>query len=136
MNHQRYRIHHIWALITVHLILISGCATTNRVTLPGNDIPVGSNFQIVSVILRDGEIVVFDRKGGMYIERIADGITERVIAGNVGGKNIEIDPGNVLEVRFEQAGSGGGSFASGFVLGLPVGALAFYLILVASFRAH
>ncbi|OGU43101.1 MAG: hypothetical protein A2000_07630 [Ignavibacteria bacterium GWB2_36_8] len=137
MKHQGFIQSLVWLLITVHVVTIYGCSVTNRVTLPGNEIPVGSNFKIATVVLKNGEIIEFDSKGGRYIEKTTDGKSNRVIVGMTGGKNVEIDPEKVLEVRFEQEGSSsGGSFIAGFLIGIPVGAGVFYLILVAAYSGH
>ncbi len=135
MKHQGFRLLLIWLLIAVHAITIYGCTGTNRVTLPPNEIPVGSNFRIATVILKDGEIIRFDHNGGRYVERISDGTSHRVIVGMADGKNTEIDPEKVLEVKFEEAESAS-NFTTGFLLGIPVGAGLFYLILAAAFSGH
>jgi hypothetical protein len=135
MKHQGFRQHLVWLLISVHLVTVIGCSVTNHVTLPGNEIPVGSNFKIVTLILKDGGIIRFDGNGGRYVEKTSDGKLSRVIVGVTDGKNVEIDPERVLEVKFEQTeSSGGGSFIVGFLLGLPVGAGILLLILVSAVR--
>ncbi len=137
MKHQRLGPALAWLLIVGHAITIFGCTGTNRVTLPPNETPVGSNFKIATVILKDGGIIRFDHNGGRYVERISDGTSHRVIVGMADGKNTEIDPEKVLEVKFEQEESGGsGSFVAGFLIGIPVGAGLFYLILAAAFNSH
>ncbi|MEX2116460.1 MAG: hypothetical protein WEB37_06210 [Bacteroidota bacterium] len=137
MKHQGFRQAVAWLLVTVHVVMIYGCSVTNRITLPGNEIPAGSNFKIATVILKGGETIKFDVNGGRYVERTSDGKSYRVIVGMTDGKNIEIDPEKVFEVRFEQEeSSGGGSFIAGFLIGMPVGAGVFYLILVAAFSGH
>lgn len=135
MKHQRPRQVLVWLLITIHLVTIYGCSVTNRVTLPANEIPVGSNFKIATVILKDGEIIEFDRNGGRYVEKTNDGKAFRVIVGTANSKDVEIDSEKVLEVKFEQTeSSGGGSFIVGFLLGLPAGAGILLLILVSAIR--
>jgi len=137
MKHRGFRQPLVWLLVTIQLVTIFGCAVTNRVTLPANEVPVGSNFKIVTVILKDGEIIEFDSNGGRYVERARDGKAYRVIVGTAHGKTVEIDSENVLDVKFEQRESGGGgSFLAGFLIGLPVGAVVFYLILVAAYSGH
>ncbi|MBI5473415.1 MAG: hypothetical protein HY961_13805 [Ignavibacteriae bacterium] len=135
MKHQSCKRPLVWLLIAANAIAIYGCATTNRVTLPANEIPVGSSFKIVSVILTDGQLVTFDRNGGRYVERTIDGAPRRVIVGEANSKDVEIDPEKVLEVRFEHEESGG-SFAAGFLLGIPVGASLLYLILSGALNSH
>lgn len=137
MKHQGFRQPLVWLLITVHVVTICGCTVTNRLTLPGNEIPVGSNFKIATVILKDGEIIEFDSNGGRYVEKSSDGKSYRVIVGTTHSKNVEIDPEKILDVKFEQKESSGtGSFIAGFLLGMPVGAGVFYLILVAALSGH
>ncbi|MEK9138011.1 MAG: hypothetical protein AAB393_12870 [Bacteroidota bacterium] len=137
MEHRGFRQALVWLLITAHLITISACTTTERLTLPGNEIPLGSDYRIASVILKDGEVVQFDSKGGRYVEKAREGKSYRAIVGTAQGRDVEIDPDKVLEVRFEQKESrGGGSFIVGFLLGLPVGALGLYLVLLAAYSGH
>ena len=130
MRHNKLTHSLVWLLITVHLVTICGCTTTNRLTLPGNETPVGSNYKITTVILKDGEVIEFDRDGGLYVEKIKGGTSYRAIVGTTSNKKIEIDPENTLEVKFEQQESNGsGSFFLGLLLGLPVGAGLLVLIL-------
>jgi hypothetical protein len=137
MKHQRSNKPLVWLLITLHVVMIYGCSVTNRITLPGNEIPVGSNFTIAKVILKDGEIIEFDGNGGMYVEKVKDGKSYRAIVGAAYSKNVEIDPDKVLEVRFEQHESrGAGTFLVGFLVGLPAGALGLYLIVAAAYSSH
>jgi hypothetical protein len=137
MKHQRFRQPLVWLLITVHVATIYGCSTTNRVTLPGNEIPVGSNFKIATVILKDGEIIEFDSKGGRYVERTAEGKSNRVIIGVRDSKNVEIDPEKVLEVKFEQKESSGtGSFIAGFLIGIAASAGIIVLIVALSYSGR
>jgi hypothetical protein len=135
MNHHGFRQPLVCLIIAVHLVTICGCTVTNRVTIPGNEIPVRSNFKIATVILKDGEIIEFDTNGGLYVEKTRDGKSYRVIAGTTEGKNVEIDPEKVLEVKLEHRESNGtGSFFLGLVLGLPVGAGIVVLIAAMSFN--
>jgi hypothetical protein len=122
-------------LIAAHIVTIAGCVTTSRVTLPGSEIPVGMNYKITTVIMKDGEVLQFDNEGGMYVER--EGKASRVIVGTTHGQRMEIDPEKVLEVRFEHSeSSGGGSFIAGLLLGMPLGVGVFYLILAAAYSGH
>ena len=137
MKHQRFRQVLIFTLIALQLVMVYGCSTTSRTTLPGNEIPVGSNFKIVSVILKDGKIIEFDDKGGRYVDKTTNEKSHRVIVGMMDGKHVEIDPDKILEVKIEQEGtSGTGSFIAGFLVGLPFGALALYIIVALSFSGH
>lgn len=137
MKHQRFRQHLVWLLITAHVVTISGCTVTNHVTLSGNEMPVGSNLKIATVILKNGDIIEFDGGGGLCVGKTKDGNPYRVIAGTTHSKNVEIEVEKVLEVKVEQKeSSGAGSFIAGFLIGLPVGAGVFFLILVASFNGH
>ena len=137
MKHQRFRQLLVGVLITVQLVMIYGCSTTNRITLPGNEIPVGSNFKISTVILKNGEIIEFNREGGRYVDKTIDGKSYRVIVGTAHSKDVEIDPEKVLEVKFEQEGlSSTGSFIVGFLFGMPVGAGVLILIVLASYSGH
>ena len=125
----------LWTLIVLHLVTISGCAVTKRVALPANEIPLGADYKITTTILKDGQIIEFDSKGGLYVEKRLEGVVHRVIAGTVHGEKVEMDSEEVLEVRFETTGTGG-SFAGGVLLGTALGALGFYLLLVAAYGAH
>lgn len=137
MQHQRYAQSIVWLLIAVHLVTVYGCSTTNYLTLPGNEFPVGADFTIAAAILKDGEIVTFDGNRGMYVDKVKDGTSYRVIVGTANGKVVEIEPEKVLEVRFEQnKPNTTGTFFAGFLLGMPVGVLVFYLILAASYSSH
>ncbi len=100
MKHEGFSQLLVWLLITVHVVTIYGCNTTNRVTLPSNEIPVGYNFKITKVILKTGEIIEFDSNGGLYAEKSKDGKSYRVIVGTSGNKNVEIDPDEVLDITF------------------------------------
>jgi hypothetical protein len=123
MKHRGFRQHLVWLLITVHLVTIYGCTVTNRVTLSGNEMPVGSSLKIATIILKDGEIIEFEGGGGLCVEKTKDGKPYRAIVGMTHSKNVEIDPEKVLEVKVEQKESSGlGSFVAGFLIGLPVGA--------------
>jgi hypothetical protein len=127
----------VWLLIVTHVVALSGCATTTTITLPPSVIPVASDIRIASVVLKDGTIIEFDVNRGMYVDKVADGTPVRAIVGKARGRIVEIDPQTAKEVRFEQTTSNaGGSFLTGFLLGLPVGAVAFYLFLVAAFSGH
>jgi hypothetical protein len=135
MSHHECRQVLVGLLIVAHVVMIAGCVTTSRVTLPGSQIPVGMNYKITTVIMKDGEIHQFDNDGGMYVER--EGKASRVIVGTTHGQRMEIDPEKVLEVRFEHSeSSGGGSFIAGLLLGMPVGVGVFYLILAAAYSGH
>jgi hypothetical protein len=137
MQHQRVTQSVVWLLIAVHLVAVYGCSTTTHLTLRGNEVPVGTNFVIAAVILKDGEIIEFDGNRGMYVDKVKDGKSYRAIVGSKNSKDIEIDPEKVLEVRFEQSKSNStGTFFAGFFFGMPVGVLVFYLILTASFSSH
>ncbi|MGA3246156.1 MAG: hypothetical protein ABSE41_16180 [Bacteroidota bacterium] len=132
MKHRGFRQHLVWLLITVHLVTIYGCTVTNHVTLSGNEMPVGSNLKIATVILKDGDIIEFDSGGGLCVEKTKDGKPYRVIVGMTHSKNIEIDPEKVLEVKVDQKESSGlGSFVAGFLIGLPVGAGILVLVVIA-----
>lgn len=129
MKHQGFRQPLVWLLIIVHAVTLYGCSTTNRLTLPGNEIPVGSNFRIATVILKDGQIVEFDGNGGRYVEKAGDGNSHRVIVGMRDSRNVEIDPDKVLEVKFEQKEpSGTGNFIAGFLVGIAASAGVIVLI--------
>ena len=137
MKHQGFRQPLVLLLITVHLVMIFGCTATNRLTLPANEIPVGANFKIAAVILKDGQIITFDRDGGLYIEKMIEGKWYRAIIGMTVNKSVEVDPEKVLEVKFEQTeSSGADSFIVGFLIGLPVGALGLFLALLAAYGGH
>ena len=137
MKHQRSRQLLVGVLITVHLVTVYGCYSTEHLTLPGNEIPVGSDFKIATVILKDGEIIEFGSEGGRYIEKISDGKSFRVIVGTAHSKEVQIDPENVLEVKFEQERPNStGSFIVGLLVGMPVGALVLVAIVAASFYGH
>jgi hypothetical protein len=137
MRHQPLRHCIVWLITTTQLAAISGCATTKRVTLPGNEVPVGTDFRIATVVLKDGDVVTFDGNGGRYIERTVEGKPRRMIVGTVDGRSAEVDPEKALEVRFEQEGSvGGAGFAVGFLLGIPVGAGLLFLILLGAYSGH
>jgi hypothetical protein len=136
MQHQRVSHSVVWLLIAVHLLTVYGCSTTNYLTLRGNEVPVGTNFVIAAVILKDGELITFEGNRGMYVEKVRDGKAYRVIVGTKNDRDVEIDPEKVLEVRFVQNVSNTtGSFFAGFFLGMPVGVLVLYLI-VASFSSR
>jgi len=137
MKHQALKHLFVWLLIAVHVVMISGCAVTNVVTLNGNGIPVDPDFKITTVILKDGEIVEFDFNGGRYVDITSDGASNSVIVGMVDDKNIEIAPEKVLEVTIEKTeSSGSGNFIAGLLIGVPVGAAILYLIAVLSFSGH
>jgi hypothetical protein len=136
MQHQRVTQSVVWLLIAVHLVTVYGCSTTNYLTLRGNEVPVGTNFVIAAVILKDGELITFEGTRGMYVEKIRDGKSYRVIVGTKNSQEVEIDPEKVLEVRFQQSESNStGNFFAGLFLGMPVGVLVLYLI-VASFSSR
>jgi hypothetical protein len=131
MKHHGFQKSLVWLLLTAHLVMISGCSVTKRITLPGNEIPVGQLYDIAKVILKDGEVVEFDGNRGRYVEKIRDGQSHRVIVGMTHGQNVEIDPEKVLEVKIEQREpSTAGAFLGGLLLGMPVGAGIMLLILV------
>jgi len=135
MKHQVYRLPLVWLLIAVHLVTVCGCTVTNRITLPGNEIPVGSNFKIASVIFKDGKIVEFDGDGGRYVDKTSDGKPYRAIVGTSLHQEIEIDPAKVLEVKFEhEESSGTGNFFVGMLVGVPVGAG--LVVLIAALSLH
>jgi len=137
MNHHGFRLVAIWVLITVQVVTICACSVTKSVTLPGNEIPVGLDYRIVTVKLTDGKIIEFDGIGGTYVEKTKDGKAGRVIVGTSDGSKIEIESEKVTEVTFEHTRSSGtGSFFAGFGLGLPVGAALFYLIIVTLYAGH
>jgi len=133
MNHQGFGRPLAWLLITVYAVTIGGCSTTNLVTLPVNEPPVGSNFTIATVTLKDGEIIEFDGDGGWYLEKTKEGKSYRVIVGTTQNKNVEIDPEKIREVTFEQEEPNvRASFGLGFLIGLPVGAGLILLIAVSA----
>jgi hypothetical protein len=122
MNSQRRRQVVASLLIAIHVITICGCSVTDSITLPGNQIPAGSNFTIASAILKDGHVIEFENNSGMYVEKNRDGKSYRVIVGTTAGKSVEVEPEKVLEVRFEHTrSSGAGSFALGVLVGMPLG---------------
>jgi len=123
MINQGYRQPLVWLVIAVHLVAVCGCSVTNRISFPANAIPVGSNFKITSVILKDGQIIEFDSDGGQYLDKTSDGKSYRAIVGTSLHKDVEIDPAKVLEVKFEQEESSGtGNFFVGMLVGVPIGA--------------
>jgi hypothetical protein len=125
----------IWLIITVYLMSVCGCSVTNHLTLHGNEIPLGSNFKIRTVILKDGQIIDFDKEGGMYVNKMRDGQSYHAIVGTSLRNEIEVDPENVLEMKIDQQGSGGaGSFFMGMFVGIPVGAG--LLVLIVAMSVH
>jgi hypothetical protein len=122
MKNQRRKQVFATLLIPIHVFTICGCSVTDSVTLPGNQIPVGSNFTIASAILKDGHVIEFESNSGMYVEKEKDGKSYRAIVGTTAGKSVEVEPEKVLEVRFERTrSSGAGSFALGVLVGMPMG---------------
>jgi hypothetical protein len=94
-------------------------------------------LKIATVILKNGEIIEFDDRGGLCVEKTRDGKTYRAIVGTTRREIIEIDPEKVLEVRVEQKESSGlGSFMGGFLIGMPVGAGILILIVALSYNGR
>lgn len=134
MKQQGFRQALVWLLIITHFVIICGCSVTNRVTIPGNQIPLGSNFKITKAILKDGGIIEFDSNGGLYVDKIRDGKSYRAIIGTTESRNVEIDAEKVLEVKLDQKESNAtGSFIVGLLAGLPIGAGIVVLIAAMSF---
>ena len=137
MKHHGFRHFVVWLLLAALLLLACGCTSTNRVTVPPNEAPVGSNFKIASVILKDGAIVRFDNSGGVYVERTIDGKSSLFIVGSSSGKIVEIDPAKALEVNLEQTTTNGtGSFFTGLLLGMPIGVGILVLIASIAYGGH
>ena len=131
MKHQVFRQPLVWLFITVHVVTICGCTTTNAITLPGNETPAGSGFIIATVTLKDGEIIEFDNDGGWYTDKTKNGKSYRFIVGTTDGKKVEIDPEGVLEVTFAQEEANGSvSFIAGLLIGMVAGAGILLLILL------
>ncbi|MBI5463602.1 MAG: hypothetical protein HY966_01455 [Ignavibacteriales bacterium] len=124
----------VWLFITAHLCFVCGCTSTVQSTVDGDEIPVAPNLKVVSVIMKSGEIVHFDAAGGRYVERNKDSRFYKAIVGNTEDhKYAEIETSSVVETKIEQKqASGMGSFAAGFLLGMPAGALGLYLGLLAA----
>lgn len=123
-----------WPILGILIVVLNGCSATSRLTLNGNDTPVDPGYTVSSVVLKDGRVVEFDDHQGTYIERVRDGVLTRAIVGLERGRPVEIDPKDALEVRFEKReASGAGNFGLGFLLGMPTGALVFYVILLEAF---
>lgn len=131
MNFQGFGKSLVWLLIAAHLVTMYSCTTTHHVTVSGNEVPVGSNVKIAKVVMKSGESIEFDGRGGRYAEKHSDGTSHRVIVGPVQGKEVEIDIENAHAVNVEQTeSSGAGNFALGLITGLPIGAGLLYLIAV------
>ena len=124
----------VWVLIAAHLVAIVGCSTTTRITLSGDQMPTDQTLKLTSVVLKDGTIIEFEGTGGISVQTVREGRPTSMIVGTSHRKHVEVDPSKVLEARYERTeASGAGSFLVGFLLGLPAGALIFYLVLVAAF---
>ncbi len=123
----------IWMIIAAHLLMIVGCSTTTRVTLPGDETPIDQTLKLSSVILKDGTNIEFEGAGGIFIQKTQAGRPDTLIVGTSHRKHVEIDPSTVLEARYERTeASGGGSFLVGFLLGLPAGAAILWLVILSA----
>jgi hypothetical protein len=76
--------------------------TTRQASVQGEQIPTSGKTKICRVILKTGEIVVFDADGGRLIEKATVEKAYRAIVGvSMDGKVVEIDPNLAIDVQIE-----------------------------------
>jgi hypothetical protein len=122
------RVLFIWLLIMSHLMLINGCMTTRQASVQEDQIPESGTAKIRRVILKTGEIVVFDADGGRLIEKTTVEKAYRAIVGvSVEGKVIEIDPILAIDVQIETKSV---NIVGSILLGLGVASVAGAIVLI------
>jgi hypothetical protein len=73
-----------------------------RVSITEDQIPQHANAKILRVILKNGDIIQFNKDGGRYIEKpLADRLYKAIVGVTMEAKVVEISPDKVLDIRIE-----------------------------------
>lgn len=127
----------VWFLIVCHLVLVTGCTATRQVSVEGSQIPSLGNAKILRLILKNGEIVQFNKDGGRYVEGSTRDKSYRAIVGlNLESKAVEVDPNLAVDVQIETRSIDVGKTLL-LVLWIPAAVAGVYLVVfVISFSSH
>ena len=93
-----------WAIFTLLcLSLICGCTTTKSSVHGPEELRYPEQRKILDIVLKSGDIIAFNEKGGTFIESKRDGKLYRAVNGvKRDGDSVEIGVNNIIEVRVEQ----------------------------------